>query len=54
MSDNLSSLVVRIDKELHKQIKAACAIDDMSIREYITNLIKKDMQNRNEQNKEKR
>ena len=51
MSDNTSSLVVRIDKELHKQMKATCAIEDISIKEYITNLIKEDLQKRNKQNK---
>lgn len=51
MSNEISSLVVRIDKELHKQMKATCAINDVSIRDYITNLIKKDMQERNKQNK---
>lgn len=51
MADELSSLVVRIDKELHKQIKATCAVDDISIRDYIIRLIEKDMQERNKQNK---
>ena len=47
----LSSLVVRIDKELHKQIKATCAVDGISIRDYIIRLVEKDMQERNKQNK---
>lgn len=51
MKNECSSLVVRIDKELHKQIKATCAIDGISIRDYITKLIEKDMKKRKEQNK---
>lgn len=51
MSNEVSSLVVRIDKELHKQVKATCAINGISIRDYITNLIKKDIQERNKYNK---
>lgn len=40
-SDNikLSSLVIKIDKELHKQLKATCAINDISIREYVIEAI---------------
>lgn len=51
MADNLSSLVVRIDKELHKQLKASCAVNDISIKDYITKLIEKDMQKHNNQDK---
>ena len=50
MEDKRSSLVVQIDKELHKQIKATCAVNDISIRDYIIKLVEKDMQ---EQNKNK-
>ena len=53
VADELSSLVVRIDKELHKQIKATCAVDGISIRDYIIRLVEKDMQERNKQNKNK-
>lgn len=51
MVNERSSLVVKIDKELHKQIKATCAIDGISIRDYIIRLVEKDMQVRNKQNK---
>lgn len=51
VTNERSSLVVKIDKELHKQIKAACAVNDISIRDYIIGLIEKDMQKRNKQNK---
>lgn len=51
VADERSSLVVKIDKELHKQIKATCAVNDISIRDYIVGLVEKDMQERNEQNK---
>lgn len=51
VADELSSLVVRINKELHKQIKATCAVDGISIRDYIIRLVEKDMQERNKQNK---
>lgn len=50
MEDKLSSLVVKIDKELHKQVKAMCAINDISIRDYIIKLIEKDIK---EQSKNK-
>ncbi len=53
MANERSSLVVKIDKELHKQIKATCAVDDISIRDYIIRLVEKDMQERNKQNKNK-
>lgn len=49
MTNELSSLVVRIDKELHKQIKATCAVKDISIKDYITKLIEKDMSEQNKQ-----
>lgn len=51
MANNLSSLVVRIDKELHKQMKATCAVNDISIKDYITKLIENDMQKQNKQDK---
>lgn len=51
MSNERSSLVIKIDKELHKQIKATCALNDISIRDYIVELVEKDMQKRNKQNK---
>lgn len=52
MTNERSSLVIRIDRELHKQIKATCAIDGISIRDYIIGLVKKDMQARNKQEPE--
>ena len=51
MADNLSSLVIKIDKELHKQRKATCVVNDISIKDYITKLIEKDMQEQNKQDK---
>ncbi len=51
MADNLSSLVIKIDKELHKQMKATCVVNDISIKDYITKLIEKDMQEQNKQDK---
>ena len=42
-----SSLVIKIDKELHKQIKATCAINEISIKDYIVMLVEKDMKERN-------
>lgn len=51
MAEERSSLVIKLDKELHKQIKANCAVDGISIRDYIIGLVKKDMQERNKQNK---
>lgn len=51
VANERSSLVVKIDKELHKQIKATCAVNDISIRDYIIGLVEKDMQERNKQNK---
>ena len=53
MTNERSSLVVKIDKDLHKQIKATCAIDGVSIRDYIIELVKKDMLERNRKNKKK-
>lgn len=52
VANERSSLVVKIDRELHKQIKATCAIDGISIRDYIIGLVKKDMQKRNKQKTE--
>lgn len=46
MSEQISSLVVKINKELHKQIKATCAMNDISIRDYIVQLVEKDLQER--------
>ena len=46
-----SSLVVKIDKDLHKQIKATCAVEGISIREYIIELVNNDMQKRQNKNK---
>ena len=46
----ISSLVVKIDKELHQQIKSVCALNDLSIKEYITSLVKEDMRKRKEKN----
>ena len=51
MANEVASLVVRIDKELHKQMKATCVMRDISIRDYITELIKKDLEKQNRQNK---
>lgn len=46
--DNRSNLVVRIDKELHQQIKIICATKNIQIRDYIIDLIEKDIEKRNE------
>ena len=46
MSEQIISLVVKINKELHKQIKATCAMNDISIRDYIVQLVEKDLQER--------
>ena len=51
MANEWSSLVVRIDKDLHRKIKAACAIDGTSIKDYIIKLLEKDMQERDSKNK---
>jgi predicted HicB family RNase H-like nuclease len=47
MEDERSSLVVRIDRELHRKIKATCAVDGISIRDYIVKLVEKDLEQRN-------
>ena len=47
LNKEVSSLVVKIDKDLHKKMKATCAINEISIRDYITNLIKNDIQDEN-------
>ena len=44
MSQETTTLVVRIDKDLHKKMKAACAVNDISIKDYVVGLIKKDME----------
>lgn len=44
MDKDLSSLVIRLDKDLHRQIKATCAIKGISIRDYIIELINQDIQ----------
>ena len=51
MANELVSLVVRIDRELHKQMKTACIMRDISIRAYITELIRKDLEKQTKQNK---
>ncbi len=37
-----STLVIKMDKELHKQIKANCAINEISIKDYVIGLVKED------------
>ena len=53
MTDEYSSLVIKINKELHKQIKATCAVNGISIKEYITRLVEKDMQEQNKKGQER-
>lgn len=53
MTNEISSLVVKVDRELHKKIKATCAVDGISIREYIISLVEKDMKERDEHNQNK-
>lgn len=48
-----STLVIKIDKELHKQIKATCVINEISIKDYIITLVEKDMKERNNEIKKK-
>lgn len=51
MSQETTTLVVRIDKDLHRKMKATCVSNDISIKDYVVGLIKKDMeQNQDEKN----
>ena len=49
-NDNTSTLVIRLDKQLHRQIKSVCALKGMSIKEYILGLVTENIQ---EQDKKK-
>lgn len=53
MSSELSSLVVKVDKELHRKIKMNCAADGVSLKEYILGLIQKDLETREKKGDEK-
>lgn len=44
MSQEVTTLVVKIDKDLHRKMKATCVANDISIKNYIVGLIKKDME----------
>ncbi len=43
-----STLVIKMDRELHKQIKANCAINEISIRDYVIGLVKEDFKRQDE------
>lgn len=43
MNENISTLVIKMDKELHRQMKINCATDGISQKAYVIELIKKDM-----------
>lgn len=46
MSDNTSTLVIQIDKQLHREIKAICALDGTTIKSYIQKLVTENIQER--------
>lgn len=42
----MKSLTIRMDDELHKQVKIKTAVDGITIQDYILNLVKKDLEKR--------
>lgn len=44
--DGIKTFTLRLDDELHKQLKYLSVELEMSINEYIVELIKKDLENR--------
>jgi len=48
LANERSTLVIKMDKELHKQIKANCAINEISIRDYVIGLVKEDFKRQHE------
>ncbi len=48
MASERSTLVIKMDRELHKQIKANCAINEISIRDYVIGLVKEDFKRQDE------
>jgi predicted HicB family RNase H-like nuclease len=52
VDEQLSSLVVRIDKDLHKQLKTNCVLEGISIKDYISGLIQKDLEEKNKDGKQ--
>ena len=42
-------LTISTDKELHKKLKAYCANQGISMKDYIVGLVKKDMNNKDKE-----
>ncbi len=48
MVSERSTLVIKMDKELHKQIKANCATNEISIKDYVIGIVKEDFKRQDE------
>ena len=44
MSDNRKNIILRVDKEFHRELKIYVTMNNTTFQEYITNLIKKDLE----------
>lgn len=45
----MKRLVIEMEENLHKQVKIKAVYEDMSIRDYVKNLIEKDLETKKEQ-----
>lgn len=45
MEEDLSRITIVLDKQLKKKVVLHCTNNEMSIKDYLTNLIKKDLEN---------
>ncbi len=44
MSENKKNIILRVDKDFHKQLKLYVTMNNTTFQDYIVNLIKKDLE----------
>lgn len=50
MSDTKKNIVLRVDQDFHQQVKLHVTMNNTTLQEYIVGLIKKDMEEKRQQN----